>query len=1036
MKTLFNIIFYTSWFLWLFYSLFSILNTRSKKRLSKTAEIPTASQTSRRFPAFLSMVMVTVVIVSLFFLMGSNYQSDSYFYIEKYVYQVKEGKSEITIGNARELSDITIENKFADQTHVKLVLQKEHFFIKNISNNKKVDINGRYLNKLDLQNGDEIEINGKEKIKIVSINNQFPLGRSITVSLKLKKQSQEKLVNIPTLLNKRFVIKYGRVNDITLGFNTLILPSTESKTIATIAFETDLTFFGINIYYFIVFLLIAMLSVAIFLYLKNQFNGAFFLLFIASLPFMAGFVSVSKQLLIVLAFCPLILYCQIRRRTQWKISSILLIVSFVFIFFLPRLLSMGGDFTFKGFGTADVNSYRIVKQDDVFFLKDIRKKVPYQKINRLILGYTQYQLMVNKNSIELSPLNPERIKVPDQLSGIVSDLMDIKPGHDYVYMKFPQQFKSLSAEEIKGKDKIQIKDSSGNSITLSRFESNNYKLFLRGLLLIVVSFWLFWFVNNFGFSIGKKRYFKFGLFSSQNFFVYHFVYFMLSLGYIMFGALSLYNNYFLKNFEKYRSKVLLLFLGLFFLLVFISRYNKWLIFAKRLFSQKKFLVPIILGLLLLFLGSFSKVFLFIGFVYFIFIFFVRLRKDLINEYRNSYNHHFNLKDVNEKTITNLNKLENQRIFFGLGRALYNKGWDYFTSADLLLLLSLFFIVLQIFLGGELGVSVAGFFFLPIELGKILLTLYFADWVSRIDKGMELNVLWIYGLVLVPFLLLIAFLKDFSPLLVFSFVFLYHIIKIKKSPKFKVFLFVVIFAVLIISVSDIGDYSFPFKSSPYNLIFVIIFLVIVIVLIARNWLRSQSQRFGVVKSLVFTITLIFMFFAAYQVMWYHDLSVPKVLGDRISSWLNPWQDYNLSYQYINSIWLIKGTGLLGDSNKTLEHAVHVPLIEQDLSFSLYAGVLGLLGIVLLFGTLLVLVVYIHQLVIRYRDGPFRWEVYVLEFLTVIFAAQFIFPALYVVGLLPIMSQPLPFLAYSNNMLLLFSLPFAFLMVVVVNSLEKP
>jgi cell division protein FtsW (lipid II flippase) len=442
-----------------------------------------------------------------------------------------------------------------------------------------------------------------------------------------------------------------------------------------------------------------------------------------------------------------------------------------------------------------------------------------------------------------------------------------------------------------------------------------------------------------------------------------------------------------------------------------------------------------MGLFLLLLGSQLKIALYIGAVYFIFIFFFRLRRDMVNEYRNSHNQLFGLKEVNEKSITNLNKIENQRIFFGLGRVLYNQGWDYFTSADLLLLLSLFFIMLQIFLGGELGVSVAGFFFLPIELGKILLTLYFADWVSRIDKGMELNVLWIYGLVLIPFLLLIAFLKDFSPLLVFSFVFFYHIIKIKKSLKFKIFLFILIFTGLIISVSDIGKYSFPFNSSPYNLILVILFLITIIILIVRNWVRSQFSRLGVLKSLVVTIALIFIFFTSYQVLMHRDLPVPKVLGDRISSWLNPWQDYNLSYQYINSIWLIKGTGLFGDANKTLEHAVHVPLIEQDLSFGLYVGVLGLGGIVLLFGTLLVLVVYVHQLVVRYRDGPFRWEVYVLEFLTVIFAAQFIFPALYVVGLLPIMSQPLPFLAYSNNMLLLFSLPFAFLMVVVVNNLEK-
>jgi len=83
------------------------------------------------------------------------------------------------------------------------------------------------------------------------------------------------------------------------------------------------------------------------------------------------------------------------------------------------------------------------------------------------------------------------------------------------------------------------------------------------------------------------------------------------------------------------------------------------------------------------------------------------------------------------------------------------------------------------------------------MGKILLTIYFADWISRIDKGMALNVLWIYGLVLIPFVLLVIFLKDFSPLMVFSFVFLYHIIKIQKNWKFKLFLVALILITVVI-----------------------------------------------------------------------------------------------------------------------------------------------------------------------------------------------------------------------------------------------
>jgi cell division protein FtsW (lipid II flippase) len=267
----------------------------------------------------------------------------------------------------------------------------------------------------------------------------------------------------------------------------------------------------------------------------------------------------------------------------------------------------------------------------------------------------------------------------------------------------------------------------------------------------------------------------------------------------------------------------------------------------------------------------------------------------------------------------------------LGKVLYHQGWNYIIVSDLLLLLSLFFIVLQVFLGGELGVSVAGFFFLPIEIGKILLTIYFADWVSRIDRGMHLGVLWIYGLVLVPFLLLIVFLKDFSPLLVFSFVFLYHIIKIKKSFLFKIILLLIIVSTLTISIASIGEYTFPFKTRPYNLILTLALLLMMGVMLLRIWMGKYARTFKLISKFIFSALLILALFSVLGAVWHSNMSVPRVLGDRIDSWLNTWQDYNLSYQFVNSLWLMKGAGLLGNPTQVMEQAVHVPLIEQDLSF---------------------------------------------------------------------------------------------------------
>jgi cell division protein FtsW (lipid II flippase) len=137
--------------------------------------------------------------------------------------------------------------------------------------------------------------------------------------------------------------------------------------------------------------------------------------------------------------------------------------------------------------------------------------------------------------------------------------------------------------------------------------------------------------------------------------------------------------------------------------------------------------------------------------------------------------------------------------------------------------------------------------------------------------------------------------------------------------------------------------------------------------------------------------------------------------------------------------MKGSGTFGKTADALTSAGNVPLIEKDLSFSLYVSVLGTLGATFIFFTLFMMAAYVHKLLHSYgeqgRGSPFRWHLYVLEFLVVIFMAQFIVPVLYVMGLLPIMGQPLPFLSYSNNILLLFALPFSFLMIVISNNLTN-
>jgi cell division protein FtsW (lipid II flippase) len=234
--------------------------------------------------------------------------------------------------------------------------------------------------------------------------------------------------------------------------------------------------------------------------------------------------------------------------------------------------------------------------------------------------------------------------------------------------------------------------------------------------------------------------------------------------------------------------------------------------------------------------------------------------------------------------------------------------------------------------------------------------------------------------------------------------------------------------VVIMVTYVSNYTFPVRY------FSIIISILFAVFLLRLWVKKNAKKLGRV---LMTSIIVLLLFTINYVAFFHAPSAPKSLANRIGSWLNPWQDYNLSYQYVNSLWLMKGTGTFGKSADALTSAGYVPLIEKDLSFSLYVSVLGTLGTVFIFFTLFLIAAYVHKLVHRYgeqgRGPPSGWYLYLLEFLVVIFLAQFLVPVLYVMGLLPILGQPLPFLSYSNNTLLLFALPFSFLMIVIGNNL---
>ncbi|MCU0285825.1 MAG: penicillin-binding transpeptidase domain-containing protein [Acidobacteria bacterium] len=1049
-------ILYISWGLWLLYLYLILVLKKNISRMPLTGTVVSKnpqvqqpqSQRTRIFNryfvftllgkipkmavTFVGMFLSTVVIFALFFLLTQDFKADSNFFIKNYEYNINRQQKEIIIGNSETDTDIALENPWAAERHLKIILGSTNFQVQDISDDKKVDLNGRSLSQAILNEGDVIEIDGKEKIRVLKIFPQFALGRSLMVSMSRNGKSETQPVILHTLLNKRMP----------LG----------SKGAAYLEYIPGKQFLGTNIYYVIAFVLVFLLSAAIYLYLQGHFNGAFLLLMLVSLAFGAGYISMQTEGIIIVLFLPAIFYVEKKRKTHWKLNSVIIIILYIAVFFSPRLLHIDGDFTldYARFSRKDTPAVKVIpagtlienetpgENKNSFDLFDKRESLGYGEIYEVILGHTRYRMRVDITHISLSPRDPEKIKIPRNFAAIIGDLTQVKPGHNYVYLKFPHDFNPISAKSIGSNQEINIWDAKGNGLTLSKKLNENYRFYLLGLILVImVPFWLFWdFIYLYSFA--QKRFKKKeagpqplriennlvseikrppDFFNYKNFIVYNFVYFMTGIGYVVFGALALYNNNYFKNFAKYRNNALPFFVGFFLLLILLSRYNRFVVFLSRILRQRKYQVPLVTFLILLLAANYHKLFLAAGALFFIIVFGFRLRRILLFEFKSTHNYPLDIKKIIETPVCSFEEKNNRRMFFGLGELLNKKGWNVLLVADLLLLLALFFIVLQMFLGGELGLTVGGFLFFPIELGKILLAIYFADWVSRIDKGMEFNVLWVYALVLIPFLLLIVFLKDFSPLLIFVFVFFYHIIKIKKSLWLKLLLIVSALIVMKQSVVAFSNYTIP------SVTFAVLFSVPVLYIIFKVWKKrvsKESGRWAKHRKIALVVLLVLLLGSGNYILLFNDLPVSRVLGDRMSSWLNPWQDYNLSYQYINALWLMKGTGTYGKTTEALTAAGRIPLVEKDLIFSLYAGTLGTMGIILL-----MLTIFLAAAVV-FRPGGTAWHGYVLEFLAVIFLAQFLVPAMYTVGLLPLMGQPLPFLSYSNNLLLLFALPFSVLM----------
>jgi cell division protein FtsW (lipid II flippase) len=216
----------------------------------------------------------------------------------------------------------------------------------------------------------------------------------------------------------------------------------------------------------------------------------------------------------------------------------------------------------------------------------------------------------------------------------------------------------------------------------------------------------------------------------------------------------------------------------------------------------------------------------------------------------------------------------------------------------------------------------------------------------------------------------------------------------------------------------GRYGFP--SPKYFGPLLVVWGGAMLVLFQTNDLGSGLLYFSIFLAMLWVATSRWPYVAVGSVLFaagayalYHV--VPHV-QDRISIWLDPWQDpFDEGYQLVQSIYAISGGGLFGQGLGrgvliTPEGNPYIPFLETDFIFAAIAQELGLAGAV---GVVLLYVVFLYRglrIAMMAADG-------FSKLLALGLTAALSIQAFIIIGgvtrLIPLTGITLPFVSYGGS-----------------------
>ena len=181
-------------------------------------------------------------------------------------------------------------------------------------------------------------------------------------------------------------------------------------------------------------------------------------------------------------------------------------------------------------------------------------------------------------------------------------------------------------------------------------------------------------------------------------------------------------------------------------------------------------------------------------------------------------------------------------------------------------------------------------------------------------------------------------------------------------------------------------------------------------------------------LVLGIPMLMYILAGMDVKWVAGLTVLAIVGviglsllqpyrmERIKTWYDPWQyQQNQGYQTVQSMAAIGSGKFLGMGlGKGVSKYYYLPEAHTDFAFAIYCQENGYIGVLFMFFLLLALTIYTAKIANRAVDGFGRM---LASGVLILIVGQAVANIAMVVGVVPVVGVPLPFISYGGTSLIL-------------------